>query len=89
MSNFLIRNEREERISMENILPDDHNNYILAITTLVHHGKLPDGHYLSPNYPDYLKKREEKKKQNDAQLERELAAFDSDSDEDSGTSKLL
>ena len=31
MSNFLIRNEREERISMENILPDDHNNYILAI----------------------------------------------------------
>ena len=89
MSNFMIRNKREERISMGNILPDNHNNYILAITTLVHHGKLLDSHYLSPNYPDYLKKKEEKKKQTDAQLERELAELDSDSDEESATSKLL
>ena len=88
-NDYMIKNEMEHRISLDNILPDDHNNYILAITTLVHHGKLRDNHYLSPNYSEYLKKKEEKKKQNDAQLEREFAAYDSDSDEDSGTSKLL
>ena len=55
----------------------------------MHHGKLRDDHYLSPNFPDYLKKKEEKKKKDEAKLERDLAAFDSDSDEDSGTSKLL
>ena len=67
---------------MENILPEDHNNYILAITTLVHHGKLPDGHYLSPNFQYYLKNKEERKKKSDAQIEEEFAAFDSDSDSD-------
>ena len=89
MGNFMIKNERDLRISLDYILSDDHDNYVLAITTLMHHGKLLDSHYLSPNYPDYLKKREEKKKQTDAQLERELAELDSDSDEESATSKLL
>ena len=34
IGNFMIRNERDERISLDNILPDDHDNYILAIILL-------------------------------------------------------